>query len=97
MPRFRAATAVSSSLTPWFTGRAGAGKPYRVRWYTDDDIPFGITLRPHTPHGSVRVQWAALRDGWPAGAKPLPPRPANVMATGSSDATVITGETTLRW
>lgn len=77
---------------------AKAGRPFKVRLYgRDAGASRPLSFKPAAPHGSVRVQWAALRDGWPAGVKPLPPRPANVMATGSSDATIMTGETTLRW
>lgn len=90
-----ATVSTNASLSP--EARASGGKPFRIRWYSGGDSQLEVVARPTAPHGSVRIEWAALRDGWPAGVKPLPPRPANVMATGSSDATVITGETTLRW
>ncbi|MBX7247568.1 MAG: M20/M25/M40 family metallo-hydrolase [Caulobacteraceae bacterium] len=91
--------AMGFSTTPiGFSDPVQAGRPYRVRWYAPASGPgFYFSFRSRVPHGSVRVQWAALRDGWPAGARPLPSRPANVMAMNSSDATVITGEQTLRW
>lgn len=80
-----------------FRDPALADKPYRVRWY-GAGRPATISFRPDAPGpGTVRVQWAALRDGWPADARPLPRRPADVMPLSSSDATVITGEQTLSW
>jgi hypothetical protein len=81
---------------PIVLAHAAASKPYRVRWY-GRSTPVRLAVRPASAHGSVRVRWAALRDGWPAWTKPLPPRPANVMRMNSSDATVVTGEQTLRW
>lgn len=74
---------------------AKSGKAMRLRWYAAGDS-LRIAFKPTGP-GSVTIGWAAVRDGWPAAARPLPRRPANVMATGSSDTSVTTGETTLRW
>lgn len=77
----------------------GATKPVtslRVRWYGAAETGVILNVRYKSPT-MVHVRWAALRDGWPARARPLPHRPADVMATGSSDATVVTGQTTLRW
>ena len=88
---------VSPGAVPGFARPAKAGRPFRIRWYSASAAPVAFALRPAAPHGTVRVQWAALRDGWPADARPLPSRPADVMPQSSSDASVVTGEQTLRW
>lgn len=80
-----------------FPDRVRSGQPYRVRWY-GAEYPVVLSFRPDAPGpGTVLVQWAALRDGWPADAKPLPARPADAMRMSSSDSTVVTGEQTLSW
>ncbi len=68
---------------------------YRLRWYGPGPS-VRIAFRPSAA-GRITVAYAALSDGWPAGARPLQPRPADVMATGSSDASVVTGSSTLSW
>jgi hypothetical protein len=74
---------------------AKPGKETRLRWHAPGES-LRIAFKPSGP-GSITVEWAAVREGWPAAARPLPQRPANVMATGSSDSSVVTGEATLRW
>jgi len=94
---FSADTEVFPPADREFSDQARAGKPYRVRWYPSDNGMVRVSTVPGARHGTVRVQWAALRDGWPADARPLPARPADIMPLSSSDATVVTGEQTLRW
>ena len=65
-----------------------------LRWHGRSGVK--ITFRAPGP-GKATVRWTALADGWPADARPLPPRPADVMAQGSSDSTVVTGRTALSW
>ncbi len=47
------------------------------------------------PKGAVEVRWAEIVDGWPAGAAPLPPRPAQAMPWMNSDAAVVIGKAKL--
>lgn len=56
-----------------------------------------IILRPGGP-GKMEVGYiATLEQGWPPGAKPLPKRPADVMAFDDSDSTSIVGTRHLAW
>lgn len=71
------------------------GKATRLRWHAPGQA-LRLAFRPAGP-GQITVGWAAVRDGWPAAAQPLPARPADVMPTGSSDTSVVTGQTTLSW
>lgn len=41
--------------------------------------------------GPLDVRYAVLDEGWPAGARPLPRRPADVMAFDRSDSSVVIG------
>jgi hypothetical protein len=70
-------------------------KPVRVRWHAPGET-LRLAFKPSGP-GELTVGWAAVREAWPAGARPLPQRPAEVMASGSSDTAVTTGRTTLSW
>lgn len=65
------------------------GEPLRVRWQAAGAD--GVTVA-FEAHGPVTLRWAALRDGWPADATPLPPRGDRLMPVGSSDSTVLVGE-----
>jgi hypothetical protein len=53
-----------------------------------------LTVR-FTPkaHGRLEARWATYTPGWPPGAAPLPPRPADVMPWSLSDSTVVLGAT----
>ena len=55
-----------------------------------------VVLRPGGP-GKLEVRYAATAERWPAGAKPLPPRPADVMAFDTSDSTLLTGTRSFSW
>jgi len=74
---------------------SGPGSPFRLRW---QGAPGAITLafRPAGP-GAITVRYAAVTPGWPAQARPLPPRPTDVMAFGLSDSTIVTGVQRLTW
>jgi hypothetical protein len=71
------------------------GQWARIRWYgAGQDI--ALAFKPSGP-GALEVRHAAVTEGWPAGAKPLPPRPADVMPFDLSDSTVVTGAARLTW
>ncbi len=60
----------------------------RLRWQSD---PGPIKLVLAVGRGPAKVDWAVVSEGWPAGAKPLPPRPANVMPFDVSDSGAVFG------
>ena len=63
-----------------------ARKPTTISWVAPGQ---GLTvLLEPAVHGQLNVRFSALRDGWPADADPLPPRPANVMPWYNSDTRV---------
>ena len=68
----------------------------RLSWRADDQ-PVGLSFRPASPSGQLEVRYAVVSPGWPAGARPLPPRPSQVMAFDSSDSTIVRGSRTLSW
>jgi len=51
---------------------------------------FVLSFRPEG-HGRLEARWAVIARRWPGGAKPLPPRPANLMPWRLSDSTALTG------
>jgi hypothetical protein len=53
-----------------------------------------VVFRPAAP-GEVTVRYALLLDRWPSDAAPPPPRAADEMAWGDSDALVLLGEARL--
>lgn len=64
-----------------------AGEALRIRWA---DPSGGLTLSLRPPAGApAELVVAAVHDGWPRGATPLPDRPANVMPWGSSDTLAV--------
>ncbi len=59
----------------------------RLRWQGDPG-----PIRFVVPDaGPVEVRYAVVSEGWPAGTRPLPPRPATVMPFDASDSTVVIG------
>lgn len=60
------------------------GEPIRLSWHADAS-------------GSMEIQHAAISDGWPADATPLPERPREVMPWGISDTHIVTGNSKLDW
>ncbi|MDP3746187.1 MAG: M20/M25/M40 family metallo-hydrolase [Phenylobacterium sp.] len=72
-----------------------AGQWTRVRW---QNAPQGVTVafRAGGP-GGMEVRYATIIETWPAGAKPLPPRPADVMAFDTDSATVAAASRRFTW
>lgn len=71
------------------------GGTARIVWEAPTD---GLTLTFRAPSpGALQVGYAAVIDQWPAGAKPLPARPADLMAVGTSGATVVGGARRFTW
>ena len=60
------------------------GEPIRLSWRAD-------------AAGSLEIVHAAISDGWPADATPLPERPRDVMPWGLSDTHIVTGTIKLDW
>jgi hypothetical protein len=71
-------------------------KPTRVRWEAPPAAGIELVLKPAGP-GKLKVVTIATTEQWPAGAAPLPPRPANLMAFDLSDSTAVSSEQTLSW
>ncbi|HVI34238.1 M20/M25/M40 family metallo-hydrolase [Phenylobacterium sp.] len=71
------------------------GRWTRVNW---EAAPEGLTLRlrPAGP-GTLDVRYIATIDGWPAGAAPLPPRPAADMPFDASDSVRVSGTRRFSW
>ena len=58
----------------------------------------GLTLTFHAPSpGAIEIGYATVIDQWPADAKPLPARPADLMASGTSGATIVGGARKFTW
>ena len=82
-----------------------AGLPTRIalrpggkNHLTWEAAPQGVDLmlRPGGP-GELTVRYRAVTERWPAGVPALPPRPADVMAFGASDATQLVGVRSFKW
>lgn len=71
---------------------AEGDRPVRIRWAAPATT-MRVTL---TAPAGATLRWAALTDGWPEGAPPLPRRPANLAPWGASDSLVVVGEAALR-
>lgn len=71
------------------------GRWARIRWQGDNP-EVSLAFKPSGP-GALEVRHAAVTEGWPAAAKPLPPRPGDVMAFDLSDSTVVSGSARLTW
>jgi hypothetical protein len=67
----------------------------RLHWEGDQQGPV-LVIRPAGP-GTLDVRYGASTERWPVGAPPLPPRPANQMAFGDSDAISVTGTRRFAW
>ena len=76
-------------------GQARAGRWTKIDW---NGPRGGLEVIANTaPKGSVEARWAVSGDGWPQGAKPLPPRPADAAPWADSDSTVTIGTMQTRW
>jgi len=72
-----------------------AGKWSRIWWEAE---PAGVEIVFRAaPGGTLDVRHAATLERWPAGAKPLPPRPAEVVPFYTSDSTVVAGTRRFTW
>lgn len=76
------------------TGQVAPGKPLTVRWAGSDR--FELVLRPSGP-GALEVGAVAVHPGWPAGAKPPPPMPADVMPWNLGGSTMAARTHRLAW
>ena len=47
--------------------------------------------------GSIEARWAAVGEGWPKAAKPLPPRPKDAAPWDDSDSTAVIGTMKTAW
>lgn len=72
-----------------------AGKWVRVIWATSGP-PLELSVKP-TGRGRLDVAYVAGIDVWPAEAKPLPARPADLMPWDDSDSTFLTGTRAFTW
>ena len=68
----------------------------QLRW-TGDPQGVRISFRSSAETGGLEVRYASITDGWPAGAPPLPPRPADSMAFSNSDSLIVRGTERLSW
>lgn len=70
------------------------GRPSRVIWNNGPKVE--IVLHPTGP-GRMDVRTLATIESWPAGATPLPPRPATLMPFDRSDTTLVAKSTRFTW
>jgi hypothetical protein len=66
-----------------------------VRWSAAQP-GFDVVVRPGGP-GKLAVSYAAWIERWPAAARPLPPRPKDVMPFDMSDSTLLEGARSFSW
>jgi hypothetical protein len=66
-----------------------------VRWSAAQP-GFDVVIHPGGP-GKLTAYYSATIEHWPAPAKPLPPRPKDVMPFDTSDSTVLEGSRSFSW
>ena len=73
-------------------------KPGQITRIRLTALPKGFVLifKPAGP-GRLQLKFSAVTEGWPTGAKPLPPRDNKTMAIDLSDSTVLVGSRTFTW
>jgi len=71
------------------------GADTRLNWSAAQP-GFDIVIRPGGP-GKLAVGYSVTEERWPATAKPLPPRPADVMPFDVSDSTLLVGARSFSW
>ncbi len=71
------------------------GQWVKIQW-AGAAKPIDLGIRPSGP-GRLDVRYAATIERWPLTAKPLPRRPADVMAWDNSDSTVLVGARAFTW
>ncbi|HEX5378391.1 MAG TPA: M20/M25/M40 family metallo-hydrolase [Phenylobacterium sp.] len=85
-------TTVNGRLTPMLDK---PGQWTRLRF---EAVPQGIAVgfRAAAP-GEIETRYSAVTEGWPAEARPLPPRDARTMAFDNSDSTTVIGSRRFSW
>ena len=73
-----------------------AGRWTRLRWTAPPATGLRFTLDA-APTGALQLRWAAEFDRWPSGVAAPSQPPAEVMATGRSGMTLVTGSRRLAW
>jgi hypothetical protein len=73
-----------------------AGVTSHLRWAAE---PQGVTVTFRLPpgHGALDIDYGVMTDAWPAGAKPLPPRPKTLAPWDQGDSTVVFGKFKQTW
>jgi hypothetical protein len=66
-----------------------------VQW-TAAPQGFDLVIRPGGP-GKLEVRYVATLESWPAGLKPLPKRPGDLVAFGDSDSASVVGTLRFAW
>lgn len=75
-----------------------AGKVTRLRWSGAPTVELVVDKRNETRAPvELEIAYAATLPRWPAGAKPLPARPKDVMPFDTSDSTLVTGTRRQAW
>jgi hypothetical protein len=77
------------------TQRMKPGAAVDLRWVAAQ-TGFDVFLRAGGP-GKLEVAYTVTVERWPAAAKPLPPRPKDVMPFDVSDSTLLNGKRTFSW
>lgn len=81
-------------------GVAVALRPTPGRWthirLTGGRAASAVTVTPGEA-GLLDVRYGVIDEHWPAGVRPLPPRPSDVMPFDLSDSSVVTGDLRLTW
>jgi hypothetical protein len=89
-----AATLVSAGGQPVHVPIKPGGEAL-IRWSAAQP-GFDLVVRPGGP-GKLTAFYSATVERWPAQAKPLPPRPKDVMPFDLSDSTVVEGSRSFSW
>jgi hypothetical protein len=71
------------------------GHATRLNWSAAQP-GFDVVIRPGGP-GKLAIAYGVTEERWPQAAKPLPPRPADVMPFDVSDSTLLVGARTFSW
>lgn len=75
---------------------AKAGRWTRIRWQAAGPEGLTLSFRATAP-GSLEARYASVTETWPAEARPLPPRPTDVMAFDISDSTIVAASQRFTW
>lgn len=68
----------------------------RLRWEAPPVGGLHLRLQGSVT-GQLQLRYVELSDAWPAGAKPLPPRPPELSPFGLSDGLIVCGTRQLAW